>query len=243
MGVKYDSNEKFFDIWGPEMAYVLGFMFADGSLEDASYLRGKYVRVSSTDKDRIVAIKSLLNSEHTIVRRDLGGNHKTTYLLRIGSHTLFDRLASLGVTPHKSLTMQFPKMPPKYLADFVRGYFDGDGCAYIDKGLDGRPKRLLSVFTSGSKSFLEGLHTSLVSNIGIIGTGLHPHGSTHGAYQLRYSTRDSLRLFQLMYKGIVPKKLHLQRKYDIFTWYLKKRNLPIRDISFVLEQAGPMVKR
>lgn len=58
MGVKYDSNERFFDRWNPEMAYVLGFMFADGSLEDASYLRGKYVRVSSTDKDRVVAMRT-----------------------------------------------------------------------------------------------------------------------------------------------------------------------------------------
>ena len=243
MGVKYSSNEKFFDRWGREMAYVLGFMFADGSLEDAPYLRGKYVRVSSTDKDRVVAIKSLLNSDHTIVRRDTGKNHKTAYLLRIGSHTLFNRLNNLGVTPHKSLTMQFPKMPLEYLSDFVRGYFDGDGCVYIDRGPNGQPKRLLCVFTSGSKSFLQDLHAHLVSRIGIVGTGLYPHGSTCGAYQLRYSTRDSLRLFQFMYKGPTSKELHLRRKYDIFTWYLRKRNLSAKEISSVLRQNGPVAKK
>lgn len=243
MGLKYFSNEKFFDVWSPEMAYVLGFMFADGSLENAPYLRGKYVRVSSVDKDRIVAIKSLLNSDHTIVKRDIGENHKTTYLLRIGSHALFDCLNNLGVTPNKSLTMKFPKIPRENLADFVRGYFDGDGCAYIDRGTDGRPKRLLTVFTSGSKSFLQNLHAFLIKRIGITGTGLYSHGSTRRAYQLRYSTRDSLRLFQFMYKNPLPKKLHLQRKYDIFIWYLRKRNLLVNEVSSVLGQKGPMAKK
>lgn len=33
MGVKHKVNESFFDCWHPGMAYVLGFLYADGSLE------------------------------------------------------------------------------------------------------------------------------------------------------------------------------------------------------------------
>ena len=40
------------------MAYVLGFIAADGSLEDASYLRGKYLRICSSDIEIIEKIKS-----------------------------------------------------------------------------------------------------------------------------------------------------------------------------------------
>ena len=43
MGLKYPVNEKFFDAWSSEMAYVLGFIFADGSLEDSPNIRGKYI--------------------------------------------------------------------------------------------------------------------------------------------------------------------------------------------------------
>lgn len=242
MGLKYKSDENFFDHWHPEMAYVLGFMFADGSLEDAPLLRGKYVRVSSTDKERIYAIRSLLNSAHTVTRQEAIGMRKTQYLLRIGSHRLFDRLVALGVTPRKSLVMRFPVMPDMYLGDFARGYFDGDGCAYIDRDTHGQPKRLLTVFTSGSKAFLVGLHAALVSRTSIVGKGIYKHGSTRGAYQLRYSTRDSLRLYKLMYDRALPKQLYLKRKYDIFTWYLRRRSLSDTDIERVLRRHGPVVK-
>ena len=57
MGIKFSVNEKFFDVWSLEMSYVLGFLYADGHLEDSPYIRGKYVRVINTDRDRIELIK------------------------------------------------------------------------------------------------------------------------------------------------------------------------------------------
>lgn len=221
MGVKYQVNEHFFDIWSPEMAYVLGFLYADGSLEDASYLRGKYVRVTSTDLDRIKVIKRLLGSQHTIAPYDKGGNYKTRYLLRIGSHVLYAQLVNLGVTPRKSLTMRFPHVPKKHLGAFIRGYFDGDGCVYLEIRSSGRPKRLLTVFTSGSRRFLQELHALLETHANIRGNGLYKHGSTEGIYQLRYSSEDSVRLCQLMYRPMPSKGLFLKRKYAIFTRYFK----------------------
>ncbi len=221
MGIRYKVNEVFFDQWSDQMAYVLGFLYADGSLEDASYIRGKYVRVTNTDHDRIEAIKKLLDSEHTVVQEDKGGNYKRRYLLRIGNSKMYDQLISLGLTPRKSLTMKFPKVPEKYLGPFVRGYFDGDGCVYLEMRATGRPKRLLTVFTSGSKAFLQQLHLQLQSHAGIAGSGLYAHGSTKGAYQLRYSSEDSSRLFKLMYGKAIEPDLFLRRKYDIFKRYFK----------------------
>lgn len=242
MGVKYFVNEKFFDVWGDEMAYVLGYLYADGSLEDSPHIRGKYVRVTSTDRDRIEIIRSLLKSEHTIVREIQDARRKPRFLLRIGNSQLFDALIKIGITPHKSLTMEFPVVPNLYFGSFLRGYFDGDGCAHIDI-VHGKPKRLLSIFTSGSKIFLEALHKRLSNEIGLIGNGLYSHGSTAGAYQLRYSTRDSLRLFNFMYPRGLSKKLHLRRKYDIFMQYLELRGISRGEIPLVLNQKGPMVKR
>lgn len=222
------------------MSYVLGFLYADGSLEDASYIRGKYVRVTNTDRDRIVAIKSLLDSEHTIVQHDKGGNYKRRYLLRIGNSKIYERLVTLGLTPHKSLTMKFPKVPIRYLGAFVRGYFDGDGCVHLEMNAKNKPKRLLTVFTSGSKIFLQQLHIQLQSHAGIVGNGLHKHGSTTGAYQLRYSSGDSARLFMLMYGRVIGQGLFLRRKYDIFTLYFK---LHAKSKHSRLKFNGPVVKR
>lgn len=224
------------------MAYVLGYLYADGSMEDSPYIRGKYVRVTSTDRDRIETIKSLLESEHAVVREVQNARRKPRFLLRIGSGRLFDALIKIGVAPRKSLTMKFPIVPNLYFGSFLRGYFDGDGCAHIDM-VHGKPKRLLSIFTSGSKIFLEALHERLSDEIGLLGNGLYLHGSTAGTYQLRYSTRDSLRLFNLMYPRGLNKKLRLQRKYDIFMQYLELRGISRNEIPSILDQKGPMVKR
>lgn len=224
------------------MAYVLGYIYADGNLEDSSYIRGKYIRVTSTDCDRIESIRTLMKSSHTIVLEKQRERGKQRFLLRIGNGKLFDTLIRIGVTPRKSFTMIFPSIPHHYLGAFVRGYFDGDGCAHIDV-VHGKPKRLLSIFTSGSKKFLESLHGRLQKEIELIGSGLYKHGSAIGTYQLRYSTRDSLRLFMLMYPRGLDEKLHLSRKYDIFIRYLKLRHISRDEIPLVLNQKGPMVKR
>lgn len=49
------------------MAYVLGYLYADGSLENAHYLRGKYIRVTSIDRKSIDNIRKSLKSEHRII--------------------------------------------------------------------------------------------------------------------------------------------------------------------------------
>lgn len=203
------------------MAYVLGFLYADGSLEDASYIRGKYVRVTNTDLDRIETIRKLLGSKHTIAQEDKGGNYKRRYLLRIGNSKLYDQLIALGLTPRKSLTMKFPRVPGKHLGAFVRGYFDGDGCVYLEMRPTDRPKKLQTVFTSGSNIFLQRLQNQLQAHAGIAGRGLYKHGSTAGAYQLRYSSEDSVRLYNFMYGRKIKRPLFLRRKYVIFKRYFK----------------------
>ena len=242
MGVKYPVDEKFFDRWSDGMAYVLGYLYADGGLDESPYNRGKYIKVTSIDYDRIESIRALMKSQHTIAQEKLREKGKPRFFLRIGNVNLFDALVRMGVTPKKSLTMLFPSVPSRYTGSFVRGYFDGDGCAYVDTAHE-KPKRLSTIFTSGSKRFLESLHGRLRKEVGLTGTGLYKHGSAVGTYQLRYSTRDSLRLFMLMYPRDLDKKLHLSRKYDIFTKYLKLRHISRNEIPLVLDQKGPMVKR
>lgn len=242
MGVKYAVDESFFEKWNDPMAYVLGYIYADGNLGDSPYIRGKYLSVTSIDYDRIESVRALMKSAHTIVWEKKRERGKQRFLLRIGNKKLFDTLIEIGVTPRKSLSMTFPSVPQRYLGAFVRGYFDGDGCAHIDIA-HGKPKRLLSIFTSGSEKFLKKLHGRLQDEIGLTGSSFYKHGSAVGTYQLRYSTRDSLRLFLLMYPPGLDEKLHLSRKYDIFEEYLRLRHISRNEIPLVLNQKGPMVKR
>ena len=240
MGIRHSFDNSFFDTWSNEMAYVLGFVFADGHLIDAPYMRGAYVCVTNTDLDRVNAVRRLLGAEHRVRIIEKGGNFKTAYQLRIGSKHLFMQLVRYGVTPHKSLTMRFPDVPTPYLPAFVRGYFDGDGCVHLARTPRGAVKKLLTVFTSGSQPFLQRIHDILKKEIGIQGPGLYQHGSSKSAYQLRYSTRDSLRLFLYLYDPKPEADLYLERKYDIFKQYLEMRGLEPNTIPSILDKKGPV---
>jgi len=209
------------------MAYVLGYLYADGSLENSPIIRGKYVRVTSTDKITISKFKSWLGSGHKIVKiNPPSHNRKPLYRLRIGSHKMYNDLINLGLYPHKSLTIKLISLPNKFLSDFVRGYFDGDGCVYVEKNKDKtRIKRLSIIFSSGSKIFLEQLRNMLSKKINL---SMHPVHKGNRSFQLRYSTKDSLELFKLMYHQC-PIDICLKRKSDIFLSYFKSRSRKLPD--------------
>ena len=224
MGIKYPVNEEFFDDWDPAMAYVLGYLYADGNLENASYLRGRYIRFSSVDRDILEKVKQSLCSAHKIVSQKPGWpNGKQRYLLRIGSHKIYNSLLKYGLYPNKSLTIKFPDVPPGYLADFIRGYFDGDGCVslYKVRGVHQEVvvKRLLIAFTSGSIDFLNRLAALLRQGITLKQSTVYV---SHRSYQLRYSTEDSIKLFKFMYAS-VSQDLYLARKLNVFRDYFKIR--------------------
>jgi len=202
------------------MAYVLGYIYADGSMTDASYLRGKYVSVTSVERNNILKIKNWLSSGHVIVKRPPTTlNGKDTHTLRIGSKEIYGDLVQLGLYPNKSLTVGFPEIPQKYLSHFIRGYFDGDGCAYFERSRGSRnqiiSKRLRVIFTSGSKKFLDGLLEILRSNLDLKQSKVY---KGHKSFQLSFSTADSIEIFKFLYAN-ADKPIFLERKYETFLSY------------------------
>ena len=227
MGIKYNVNEAFFEKWSPDMAYTLGYIYADGNLNDSPYTRGKYISIASIDKSSILRIKNLLNSEHTIkeTRSHFTGS-KICYVLRIGSYKIYNDLLKLGLYPKKSLVIDFPKVPKKYLNHFTRGYFDGDGCIYFQKGKGkyGQPiiKRIRTIFTSGSRIFLFNLNIVL-KDFGFSKGKIY---STKRAFQLKYPNDDSIRMFKFMYSNAGINSFFM-RKFSVFKDYFELRPVHI----------------
>lgn len=219
------------------MAYVLGYIYADGSLEDASYLRGKYLRVSSTDKELVTLVKKALDSKHKFVVSNISDpRRKIRYLLRIGSHKIYNDLTKLGLYPNKSLTMKFPKVPSQFLPHFIRGYFDGDGHVGIEtKG--GQFKKVRLIFVSGSLNFLISLATELNNRLGL---KINKVYKGWRAYRLAYSTSDSVKIFKYLYKD--ADEVFLKRKYAIFKKFFIEYNKWVdKDVRKILKY-GAMVK-
>jgi hypothetical protein len=218
-------DKDFFKIWSSEMAYVLGYIYADGAIEDVrKSSRTCYTAITSVDYDLLDKVRKTLSSNHELYIKKAhtqtfpdGKKYlcKKAYVLRIGSKSMFSDLVKLGLTPRKSLTLKFPDIPIKLLGYFIRGYFDGDGCIIvsIDKGK--KIPSVKTIFTCGSLIFLEQLNC-LLSTV----TNCRHKNIIHGdhAYQLSYRKYDSLKILGFMYKNL-NKSPFLDRKYNIYKKY------------------------
>lgn len=209
--------EPFFDNWSENMAYVLGYFAADGGMYKNR--RGScYVAFTSTDKELITLIKELMYASNIIESyKNPKKTWKRRYVLQLGSRKLYERLLQLGFTPRKSLSLIFPNIPDNILNHFLRGYFDGDGCAvfaYYKRKQRKNLQKILNIrIRCGSKKFLQTLQDKLSAVIRIGKGGLYFHG---GAYELVYSTKDVIELYSFMYPIInVPcfrkKKRHTNK--------------------------------
>lgn len=216
MPIHKAKNEDFFKKWSSEMAYVLGFFTADGSMYTTK--RGThFLDFQITDKALLGKIRESLGSDHKISIRRRGHNRKTVYRLQIGSKSVFLDLLNLGLTPNKSNTIKLPDIPRQYFSDFVRGYFDGDGNVVFGffKKSDRRnlTRTVCTRFTAGSRSILESMQKRLRDVLGTTGSLCF----YSDAWRLNYSLNDSVKLCNFMYKSNQTENLiYLERKYNIY---------------------------
>ena len=198
-------NTNFFNKWSSEMAYVLGFIYADGCIGR----RLNYFSISQKETEILEKIKKILQAEHNI---DYYPEHQDLHHLVIGNKKMVDRLLKLGVTPSKSLVIKFPEVPNEYKNDFIRGYFDGDGSIFLNSG------RWVVSFLSGSEKFIQQIKENMETMVGLISKAtIHKHGSAN-AFYIRYFREDDLRkIFNFFYDDYTLKnQLFLTRKYERF---------------------------
>ena len=226
-------KKDFFKTWSREMAYLLGFIAADGYVWKNP--RGSnYLGFTSTDEEIIIKIRKLLGSNHKIGERNKhlkNPSWKKAFVLQIGGKEIVNDLRKYGIIQNKSLVIKFPKIPPKYLGDYVRGYFDGDGGVHL-----GRYKRknrnnswawTFSVdFTSGSKIFLVDLLKTLNKNI----SGGFIYDKNGSGYSFCFSRRDSVALFELMYNNVTS-EMFLERKYNTFLKAFRTLNYKVAGVA------------
>lgn len=198
------------------MAYVLGFFAADGSMLKNS--RGAcFIEFSVTDREVLDLIRTSSGSSHTIsTRPQRNEKWKEQYRLQIGSKSWFQALVNLGFTQSKSKSLRLPSVPRKYFPAFVRGYFDGDGCVHFKEYWSKERQKNIwvfsTIFTSGSRLFLEDLHIAL-RRYGVIGGAI---AKKERGFALVLSRKDSLALYRLMYHTGQTTGFYLPRKFNLF---------------------------
>jgi len=214
-----EYDKTFFKKWSLDMAYILGFLFADGNLVKTK--RNTYFTAFYTsDFDLISSIRVKIKSNHKISSKI--SKTGVVYVLQIGSGELFDDLGKLGLTPNKSRRMNLPKIPKKYIGDFVRGYFDGDGNVWVGLLNKNRSKPttvITCAFTSASRDFLLNI-SRLLKGRGLVGGSL-VYIKSKNCSRLQYSIQDTLKLYRIMYNR--QNKLYLERKKLVFDKYIEMR--------------------
>jgi transposase len=121
--------------WSNDLAYVLGYMYADGSVgeypksdcDGRTDRRLTYSSISSKDEHILWDIRARMGwkAKPCSFVRDTGERY---WQIATSCRWVFDKWAKLGLKPRKSFDgMEIPNVPVEYIRHFVRGFFDGDG--------------------------------------------------------------------------------------------------------------------
>lgn len=221
---KYMIDENFFNIIDTEeKAYILGFLFADGY--NNKKLGSVVLTLQENDKDILDKMCFAMNYNKPLIyvdcsnKHDFGYTYKNQWKLRITNRTISDALEKLGMVQNKSNILKFPKDIPELLySHFLRGYFDGDGCIYVDSIRN----KILASFTS-TEMFCNSVNSILQNKINISGkiSESRNHNGITNDWRL-FSKKQSLIFLSWLYDNAT---IYLQRKYDKYKNYLLTNNL------------------
>jgi len=229
---KYRVNDRYFKKWSADMAYILGFWFADGCITNGACF---YISQHKKDLYLLEKISKKMKSNYPI-RRAKGSN---CFEFSVRSKTIYDDIIRRGGCERKSLKIKFPKVPDKYLFDFIRGVFDGDGCISRDN------HKCSCYFCGGSKEFMHTLQKKIEEKIVGIKSKMYTHHTKKGkitilgkeseikkdgiCYYLHYSSINAKMLREYLYN--TDSDLKLIRKWKEFV-LAGKIHRPIQYLPF-----------
>lgn len=221
----HDLDYNYFKTWSDNMAYILGFLYADG------YIKKNTLRINLQRRDRYLLerIKSELRfsgdvKDNNVKETKNGMIHESSYL-SITSIDLTSDLRNLGLYENKSLTLSYPYFLPKeHELAFIRGYFDGDGSIevkrQIHKTKNSDTYQLRLRICSGSYDMLDGMQKAL-TRYGLKSKKVN-YDKRGNLKEIAYSTKESYKLYDLLY----GKECHLflKRKKEKFEEGFKLRS-------------------
>lgn len=208
------------------MAYVLGFFIADGciTLSKGRENNPYTFNITSKDLEHLQEICKVLHSNYKISKKS-GSSKSIAYQIQIRNSVIAKDLINLGIYPRKTYNLKPVKVPEEYFADFVRGFFDGDGSVYIYNV--NKVAQIKSSFVCTSLDFITDFNTRLCRALHIPEKSIHKTADKKG-FMTQYSNcfyiDDSEKLAKFMYGN--DASLYLERKREIFKkWELiEKRN-------------------
>lgn len=191
-----------------ELAYLLGYFYADGYLLD---VKNKYpiLEIIKSDCENILHCLNILNIKYTIKYRFRKNSKNEQACIRISAKNLYINLFKNILSDKIEMDNVKKYISEKDYPYFLRGFFDGDGCISL-------PSRSVRIYFYGSKnqnwSFILNIFDSL--NIGYNHTINIRKGGKHQSSFICVSRKyDCAKLFEYLYPNYIY-DFGLFRKYE-----------------------------
>lgn len=204
---KYHVNESFFDVIDtPEKAYVLGWFYSDGCVDNTGRLR---IQIQKEDEEILTKIAILMEYEgplYQVPPPKRFPHRKAQVCLDISRKVIADDLIRHGCVPNKSLVITYPTwIDPKLEPHFLRGVFDGDGSVQVIKN------HCKTSFTTTDTFNLE-LQKRLLS-MGIDSQLYYRYKDTNTCSLQTTKTAHSIALLDYLYNNAT---IYLDRKFQVY---------------------------
>ncbi len=204
------NRELFFNINTPEVAYILGILWADGSLRNGKG-GGNDIRLvlKAEDMDNII---NIFNKTGSWGYKKWVHNQNKNLVSKLFccDKPLYDHLSSLDykIKSYASASKVLGRIPEHLRHYWWRGYFDGDGC--ISKNA-----RSMCITSTVEQdwSFLNFLPENLKRNVKRGGFTNSKNGKLNQYSRFILYQKDSRLFFQYIYQGDT---FGFKRKRDIF---------------------------
>lgn len=213
---KYSIDDNYFKTQSHNMAYILGLLAADGSV--SSKENGVFIQLKADDKKILEDINKELKNTHPIKVYSCIKEERKEEIAKLSfwSSTIKKDLAHYGIIPNKTFILKPPEfLLPEYCISYIRGYFDGDGCIFLNNYTPG--------FSIGgaSKDLIQWIRDflSIQYNIQtILRTVKGKLSENRDWYEITYYGDRARQIFNILY---VKDSLYMERKYKKFLSLMK----------------------
>lgn len=208
------KNENYFNIQSHNMAWILGFLAADGTVSSSN--NTIKIGLSAKDREILEKIKQEIEIENKIVEYTTKDGFDVVDLhWTCAKHKQI--LKEYGITPNKTFTLKPPtNLKEEYYIDFIRGYFDGDGSINLIQNTSLRWQ-----ICGATKEILQWIIDVLYNQYNIPKVLIYCSNKNrkNPYYYFQYSTNSTKSIYNILYNG----SLCLKRKKDNFDKFIQMK--------------------
>ena len=215
-------KREFFETWTPVMAYVLGYITADGCIQnrsDRNRPNSYQVRITSKDKEVIEKIRNQIGNMPIKNARPEPTRADRFYLTIYDSKFALS-LIGLGLIPNKSKKLKPLNIPDNYFWHFLRGFTDGDGSIITvsDERTGNHSEWPMISWVGGARDFMFWLRDMISNKLFLKASKIYtlkratPGGAISENYNFSYTGLPALAVIRMIYK---ESTIHMDRKYVV----------------------------